>query len=368
VFLLLASGNLCAGDDDNAAVHYRKAFALIPEMSAADGGLIFDPLKVPLDEKALDLLKRCEPALEQMRRGTSARRCDWGLDLSRKGFDERSDAQFKASKLGRVSCLKTRYLFEQKQAAAALEQFSDSVVLARHIGKDGPYISFLVEVALETVAVDVVAGALPQQSAETLKALTARLDALPRATLLSEAVRKEKDFYLQYLRPSIAELKTPQELRAAVKGWSAPDDEVNIIMKAAGDSVPGLLNLIDDEAERCVELSKIADLSPTEFPDGLARFEKKYPATNPVNKDLVPRLQQFRWIRARREARLAMLRAAIVLQQEGMEKFKAIKDPYGDGPFVYRPLKGGFELRSAVPRPFKEMPPAILTVGRPTNE
>jgi hypothetical protein len=129
-----------------------------------------------------------------------------------------------------------------------------------------------------------------------------------------------------------------------------------------------VLKLIDDGAERYVELSKIADLPPAQFPKGLAAFEKKYPPTNPLAGDLVAKLETFRYAAAMREARLAMLRAAIVLQGEGMDKFKAIKDPYGDGPFEHQPLKGGFELRSTVHRHFKDKPIVTLIVGRPTKE
>jgi hypothetical protein len=129
-----------------------------------------------------------------------------------------------------------------------------------------------------------------------------------------------------------------------------------------------VLKLIDDLAQRQAELAKIADLSPDQFPNGLEAFEKKYPPTNPLAKNVIRTLEGLRRAAALIEARRAMLRAAIVLQQDGLKKFKAIKDPYGDGPFEYHPLKGGFELRSAVDRHFKDEPPVILTVGRPAKE
>jgi hypothetical protein len=369
-FVLLASGTLRAADEDNAAVHYRKAGELLPKLSVAEVDVIFHPLTVPLDEKTLDLLKRCEPALEEMRRGTAAKRCDWAWDLSRKGrLKDMGDTRSNTYNLIHISCLKTRHLFEQKQHEAALEQFSDSAVLARRAGTGGPVLWFLVGGLMEAVAVDVVAVSLPQQSPATLKALNARLEALPKASPLSEALRQEKQFVLQWRRPVITPVQTPQELRAVMmKEWFMPEEEVNATMKAAGDTVTGVLKLLDDLNERTDELSKVADLSPAQFRDGLAKFEKKYPATNPLAKDHVTELQKLRYLAARSEARLAMLRAAIVLQQEGMEKFKAIKDPYGDGPFEYRPLKGGFELRSAVTPPLKGMPAAILTVGCPPSE
>jgi hypothetical protein len=237
--VLLVGGNLPAADEDNAAVHYRKAFELLPELSRADMALLDDLLNASPDEKSKDLLTRCEPALEELRRGASLKRCDWGLDLAEKGFNEMSKMFTSERRLGQIGCLKTRSLFEQKQPAAALDEFADVMTLARHVGEAGPYISWLLEVTLERIALDGVAAYLPQQSAGTLKALEARLDAMSKPTPLSAAVRKEKDFLLQNVRPQIAGKKTVAELRSALERLGASDKEVNATMKAAADSLPG---------------------------------------------------------------------------------------------------------------------------------
>ncbi len=63
----------------------------------------------------------------------------------------------------------------------------------------------------------------------------------------------------------------------------------------------------------------------------------------------------------RSEARMAMLLAAVVVVEDGPESLKDIKDPFGRGPFEYRALERGFELRSAL---VFEGEPVTLTVRR----
>jgi hypothetical protein len=61
---------------------------------------------------------------------------------------------------------------------------------------------------------------------------------------------------------------------------------------------------------------------------------------------LLPAIDQVLAKDHRHKARFALLFAAIAVAQDGPEKLKEIKDPYGDGPFEYRKLDKGFELKS----------------------
>jgi hypothetical protein len=63
---------------------------------------------------------------------------------------------------------------------------------------------------------------------------------------------------------------------------------------------------------------------------------------------------------AQAETLLLMLRAAAAVVQVGPDRLKDFKDPYGSGPFRYRALQGGFELKSAL---IVEGKPVTLTVG-----
>jgi hypothetical protein len=57
-----------------------------------------------------------------------------------------------------------------------------------------------------------------------------------------------------------------------------------------------------------------------------------------------------------------MLQAAIVVAQGKPERLKGFRDPYGDGPFSYRRVERGFELRSKLTL---EGAPVTLRVGAP---
>jgi hypothetical protein len=55
-----------------------------------------------------------------------------------------------------------------------------------------------------------------------------------------------------------------------------------------------------------------------------------------------------------------MLLAAVAVAHDGPEKLKEIRDPFGEGPFEYRKLESGFELKSKLKF---DGEPVTLTVG-----
>jgi hypothetical protein len=64
--------------------------------------------------------------------------------------------------------------------------------------------------------------------------------------------------------------------------------------------------------------------------------------------------------------RLALFKAAIAVAQGGPDKVKDFPDPFGKGPFEYRALPQGFELRSQLRDPQGQ--PVTLTVGTAKKE
>jgi hypothetical protein len=114
-------------------------------------------------------------------------------------------------------------------------------------------------------------------------------------------------------------------------------------------------------------LAEIAILPRAEFDRALAAFRNKHKDPNPFVLDIddsngsFGHLQAMRNAFDRKEARVAMLQAAIKVVQDGPEQLKTIKDPFGDGPFKHCPFDGGFELESSLR--FKDTPPITVTVG-----
>ena len=60
---------------------------------------------------------------------------------------------------------------------------------------------------------------------------------------------------------------------------------------------------------------------------------------------------------------MSLVRAAIVIVRDGPQAAKTTKDPFGDGPFTYRAVAGGFELSSRLLG--KDGQPLTLKVGNP---
>jgi hypothetical protein len=58
---------------------------------------------------------------------------------------------------------------------------------------------------------------------------------------------------------------------------------------------------------------------------------------------------------------MVLFQAALAVVQGGPDKLKDIKDPFGDGPFEYRTLDKGFELKSKL---LYQDKPVTLTVGQ----
>ena len=82
-------------------------------------------------------------------------------------------------------------------------------------------------------------------------------------------------------------------------------------------------------------------------------FDRRYPelvgrakAASPAGGLLLPSLDRMVEVQRRGQALRSLFKAAIAVVQGGPEKLKDVKDPFGDGPFEYRALGKGFELKS----------------------
>jgi hypothetical protein len=67
---------------------------------------------------------------------------------------------------------------------------------------------------------------------------------------------------------------------------------------------------------------------------------------NPVTRAMVNGMSQVCEVDVRAACRFALFEAGIAVAAEGAEVLAKFKDPYGGGPFVYRPTANGFKLQS----------------------
>jgi hypothetical protein len=362
-----------ADEDANAAEHYRKAFSLVPEVDAlrspelyeAENQLLDGLPAAPINAIGLDLIKRSEPALREMAHGSALKNCDWGADYFAKFLDTDFFSWMKVRQFAKLACLRASYSFQQKESPRAVADLAAAVKMGRHVGRRGPFMATLVQFAIENSAIDVAAAYLPRRNAEMLKAIAARVKAWMQTSPLSEAMQGEKAFLLQYMRPRFLN-KSSKEAFELVRGpeplrTQESEEEVRAIIKASGGTIEGLLKLVDAAAVRYDELANIWDLPATEFKPALSGFRQKRARDNPLAVSILPAFEGVRFASDRTKVRFAMLDAAVAVVSGGTGQLKAIKDPFGDGPFEYHPLKGGFELKSKLQG--KDGTPATVTVG-----
>ena len=113
------------------------------------------------------------------------------------------------------------------------------------------------------------------------------------------------------------------------------------------------------------QLAKMTTLPWKEFDAQYPEFAKEAKAVNPLADQILP-LNDFMLATERRtQTRMALFNAALAVVQGGPDKLKDIKDPFGDGPFEYRALDKGFELKSKL---LFNGQPVSLTVGNGKKE
>jgi hypothetical protein len=351
---------------NNAALSYWQAFAFLPALDKDQEKLLEGWNKAPLDAAAQGLIGKYRMSRAYLHRGAKAPRCDWG-EAYQDGIRMLLPHLPRSVTLARLAALNARHEFAQGHWEAGAEDVAALLGLARHLEMDRIMIANLVGPRIEAMAIEVAAPYLPELKSALPAAAAAVLDASPTGATLPEMVLMEKQIGPTWL---IGELKAAE--RRQEGSWQAVWNEIFEAPEEAGAN-PGR------EAARAVKtfdqaLKALQDILP--WYDRLAEvaaspregFDKQYPglvsrakAASPVGGLLLPALDRMVEVRRRSQAQRSLLKAAVAVVQGGPEKLKDVKDPFGDGPFEYRALGKGFELKSKLI--FRGQPVA-LTAGQ----
>jgi hypothetical protein len=353
----------------NAALKYWQAFGVLPRRDEGQENLLREWNTAPLGDAGRKLVDAARDSLACLHRGAKLRDCEWGLDFE-DGPRVLVPHLSRVHTLARLACLRARYAFEAGDRRAAVEDLLATLALARHLSSDGLMISVLWQLAVVRPALDLLAARLTEMDEALLDHLAARLDALPRGGSLAEAFGREKEIVLVWFADRLREI--PEEgawqdkvVRFCARFTDHAEEEVRAILKAAGNPGParmarraGALGGYYDE------LAKLVALPTDRFEAGFTALNDKTKAADPLAELFIPMkgLGGLRKRDAEMRARMALLRAAVAVARGGPEKRKAFRDPFGDGPFDYRALQVGFELRSKL---IIQGRPITLTAGRP---
>ena len=352
----------------NAAMKYWQAFALLPSLDEDQAKLLENWKEVPIyDESgAMKLIDASRMSRIYLHRGARLQRCDWSLDVE-DGPGLAMPHCPRAMTLARLALLHARYEFEQGRWKEGWDDVTDVLHLGRHVGINPQLIVRWVGYRIETFAIEAAAPYLPDLKPIIPEAATTVLDTLPAVPTLQQMVLEEKQTGLEW---TIREMRAAEQHKAG--SWQ-------VVWKDLVDP-PWLesqnrdLALIQSVKTFDQAIKRLEDLEP--FYDGLARvialpwkeFDSRYPVLVKKAKARDPwgfdRLDEPGGIiaRVRRyEAQMALFKAALAVVKGGPDQLEAIKDPFGDGPFEYRNLEKGFELKSKLL--FKGQPVALM-VGR----
>ena len=314
----------------------------------------------------LKVIAASENSRVYLHRGARLRRCDWSLDYA-DGINLRLPYLSKARELARLTALHARHAFAQGHWQAGVEDAADLMTLARHVacrddaGTGPTLLALLVGYAIDGVAIETLAADLPRLDAPALKALSARLEALPARVSVADSVRAENKVIVGWLRTQMqqAEKAKPGSWRD-VFAFAAADEPNGQKYLQALASYEKALAFLKDLEQRYDQLARLTALPKAEFDVQYPAFATEAKA-NPLVNMLLPATANVRSTEDRNQVQLALLKAAIAVVRDGPEKVKDHKDPFGTGPFTYRALDQGFELRSQLTRHGQ---PVVLIFGQ----
>jgi hypothetical protein len=344
----------------NAALKYWQAFALMPPLDADQEKLLAEWNKVPLDAAALKLIAASGESRLYLHRGAKIPRCDWSLDYE-DGMGLLLPYLAKARDLARLTALHARHEFEQGHWESGADDATDILALARHVGSEPTMLCILVRYLIESTAIDLLAPHLPELRAVSPR-IVSSYEALPAGATFEQAyLTMEKRYAIGWLARRLreAEARKPGGWRDA---WNAAfvEEEGRDFAKTIGSGEQAI-KMVEDLLPVCDQLARLVALPREEFEAQYPAFKAKTKAAHPLAGLILTAPDRVLATAHRNQARMAMLKAAMAIVEGGPDRLKGIKDPFGDGPFEYRALDGGFELKSKL---LFQGQPVTLIVGR----
>jgi len=337
-----------APEEPNAAVLYRRAFAWGKGLSAEDRDRLRRAPTLAVDGRDFDvLIRQAGPALDAIREAASAGHCDWGLgtlkseDLGKGPLDVLNIA------LVHVACLSARRHAAKGREHEALDDVFAGLALAHRVGTGGVLFARILECAGERPAFRTLGRILPDLKPEALDDLSRRLNALPPPEPASAAIGPESRFILGTLRARIKALGPV----IRVEDWDElgyASEETAALRRLTGNDRDKLLVHLDSTGPAFAELARRLDLPRPGCRAAVDDFARAERPAQPVVASLAENAWGVRHVVDRMRALRAMLRAGLALVQNGEPGFRAVIDPYSNGPFGLERSGKGHLIRSAL--------------------
>jgi hypothetical protein len=352
VLLMAALGLMREADASaagaNAALHYWQALVLLPHvetLTPAQKALLTNVRKASLSDVTPEFIDAYRTALRCLHRGAAIGPCDWGLAAS--FHDEGSEAPLDyvhlARRLASAACLRARWSFAKGQADAAFEDLADALALGRHLSHDGTALGRVTNCAIESSVIDIpVDNLVPRQDPGALKAFRARLQALPQPFMLAEVMQVGKADWVK----NYCDMYTKPERAIECLQGGGPGAEQRIAEFRAALKARKPEHLCAETATAFEQAMRQASLPLHRRVAAFQDLLDSLRTANPVTRAMVTGMSQVCEVDVRAACRFALFEAGIAVAAEGTQVLAKLKDPYGDGPFGYRPAASGFTLQS----------------------
>jgi hypothetical protein len=343
----------------NAALQYWMAFSQLPALDKDQEKLLADWNTVAMGDPAVEkLLAASHQSLMFLHRGAELSKCDWGLDYS-DGISMLMPHVAKARELARLAALDARRAFEHGNWKAGRRDMTSVMVLARHVDRDPVMIALLVRLLLEDMVVDCVAPYVLDIKASHAQAV-APFNEMPPAFTLSQSILFEKKWMGAWIVPHLR-AEEQRKPGGGLELWRKflDNDPPSALRDVA--TLEEVIKLVEDGMPIYDDLVRLAALPRDQFDAQYPAFKQETKGAHPVAALLLPAIDRVRAKDDRHQARMAMLLAGIAVAESGPGKLQELKDPFGAGPFEYRALDKGFELKSKLAY---EGQPVTLTIGQ----
>jgi hypothetical protein len=348
----------------NAAAIYRSVFGWPEGLRSEDRELLRNAATIAIDHPRIRAwLKQARPVLTSMREAAKIAHCDWELETVRVEDLCKGHLGVFNIDLIRLTCLSVRHNAGLRRGRDALDDVFAGLTLAHRIGTGGVNVSRILECGGEVAAFQTLGRILPDLDRVTLDDLSRRLDRLPPPEPASATIGPESRFILGSLRARL--MMIGPVIRD--EDWSElglDAEEAVTLRRLTHSDRAALLAHLDTNGPAFAELARRLDLPRPGCRAALDEFARAERADHPLVVMIVENVWGIRHVVDRMRALRAMVRASIALVRDGEPAFRAVADPFGDGPFGLERSVKGYRIRSALSDEGK--PDVTLLIGDPT--
>ena len=177
-----------------------------------------------------------------------------------------------------------------------------------------------------------------------------------------ESLKLEKEIYVGWARRVVRDSSTDAEAVRTLMMIASDREEADPTPAITREQIHAWLDATSKDYD---ELFTLYDLPQEEYEARWQALQDRLEDGNPYSRMVLPGLKSIRDVRDRNTASWALFRVAMAIVRDGASSLDTMSDPFGDGPFQYAKLDGGFRLTSQ----FKfRGEPVELTVGQVKNQ